>query len=80
MEDKKVLCHSCHNPIHIDHLAGITSHEGKECWFCDNTLCLFQFHQIINSENSGGSNQGEKQKEKVPIEAQGKKTGKENAR
>jgi hypothetical protein len=68
MEGKKVLCHSCHNPIHIDHLAGITNAEGKEAWFCDNICCLLEFDKIINSEEKGGlSNNAVKQKEEKSI-------------
>ncbi len=78
--DKKVLCHSCNNPIHIDHLAGIIMHKGKECWFCDNICCLVEFNNIINSENTETVIQNEKQKEKVFIKTKGKKTEKENAR
>jgi hypothetical protein len=69
MEDKKVLCHSCKNPIHIDHLAGIMMVDGKQRWFCDNICCLLDFDKIINSEKTDVVIQNEKQKEKMPVKA-----------
>jgi hypothetical protein len=50
MSNRKVLCHSCHQPIHIEHLAGITNVDGREAWFCDNICCLVEFERITNSE------------------------------
>ena len=61
MSEIKVLCYSCRQPIHIDHLAGITHAEGKEAWFCDNICCLLEFDKIINLEIDVGK------KEKVLI-------------
>ena len=54
MEGKKVLCHSCKNPIHIDHVAGMVMIDRKQGWFCDNICCLVEFDQFINSEKKGG--------------------------
>ena len=80
VEGKKVLCHFCNQPIHIDHLAGITNTGGKEAWFCDNICCLLEFDKIINSKKTDTVIQNEKQKEEVLIKAQSEKIGKKNAR
>jgi len=67
MGEIKVLCYSCHRPIHIDHFAGVTHAEGKEAWFCDNICCLLEFDKIINSEKTEVVIQGEKQKKEKSI-------------
>jgi len=71
MSEIKVLCHSCHQPIHIEHLAGITKTDGKEAWFCDNICCLVEFEKIINSEKMDVIFQNERQKKEKPIKTTG---------
>ena len=70
---KKILCYSCHQPIHIEHLAGITRAKGKEAWFCDNIFCLLEFDKITNSEIDVG------QKKEKFIKTSEKATKEKNA-
>jgi hypothetical protein len=65
MTDIKVLCHSCHHPIYIDHLAGITNVGGKEAWFCDNICCLLEFDKVINSPIKNAKEKKEKSSQKA---------------
>jgi hypothetical protein len=48
--DKKVLCHFCHKPIHIDHWGGVAKFNKEEIWYCDNICCLVQFREILDIE------------------------------
>jgi hypothetical protein len=71
MSDVKVLCYSCHRPIHIDHLAGITNVGGKEAWFCDNIYCLVEFTEVTGSWKNRGLGKHVGQKKEMSVKTSG---------
>lgn len=49
---KKIFCHFCHKPIHIDHLGGTMKSKGEEIWFCDNICCVVEFNEMLEKEEA----------------------------
>ena len=46
MEDKRIKCIFCKEPIHIDNWAGM----NKEGFFCNNTFCLMKLAKDTSLE------------------------------
>ena len=54
MTGKKVLCHFCKTPIHIERWGGVCKFSGDEIWFCDNIVCLIQLIDLRKKYKKGG--------------------------
>jgi len=45
-EGRKVLCHFCKKPIHIDKWGGVCKYDKVQIWFCNNICCLVELVEL----------------------------------
>jgi len=59
---KRVLCHFCKKPIHIDKWGGICRVNKKVIWFCNNIGCLVELVDLRKKYGKEVKNKNDKKR------------------